>query len=49
MGWIQVTPGVTLINVTPFYNLLQNSYFENPTVEPHVLYVLSMHANFHAN
>ena len=29
MGWIQVTPNVTLSNVTPLNNLLLNSYFEN--------------------
>ena len=29
---VQVTPGVTLSNVTPPNNLLLNSYFENPTV-----------------
>ena len=46
-GWIQVTLGVTIINVTPPNNLLLNSYFENLTVELHVLYVLFMHANFH--
>ena len=38
-----------LLNVTPTNNLLLNSYFENPTVGLHVLYVLNMHANFHAN
>ena len=30
-------------------NLLLNSYFENPTVELHILYVLNIHAKFHAN
>ena len=44
---LRVTLGVTLSNVTPLNNLLQNSYFENPTVELHVLYVLTTHANFH--
>ena len=48
-SWIQVTPGVTLRNVTPPNNLLLNSYFENSTVKLHVLYVLNMYANFHAN
>ena len=28
MGLIQVTPNVTLSNVTPLNNLLLNSYFE---------------------
>ena len=36
-------PGITLSNVT----LLYNSYFENPTIELHVLYVLKIHADFH--
>ena len=39
----------THIYITLPNNLLLNSYFENPTVELHVLYVLSMHANFHIN
>ena len=38
-----------LLNVTPTNNLLLNSYFEKPTVGSHVLYVLKIHANFHAN
>ena len=49
MSWVQVTPGVTLSNITSLNNLLLNSYFENPTVELHVLYFLNTHANFHAN
>ena len=48
-SWVQVTPGVTLSNVTPPNNLLLNSYFENTTIELYVLYVLNMHANFHIN
>ena len=43
---VQVTPGITLSNVTPPNNLLQNSYFENLTVE---LYVFNILANFHVN
>ena len=46
IGWVQVILGVTLSNITLPNNLLLNSYFENPTVELHVLYVLSMHTNF---
>ena len=45
-SWVQVTPGVILINVTLLNNLLFNSYFENSFIE---LYILNMHANFHAN
>ena len=41
---LKITPGVTLSNITPLNNLLLNSYFENPTVELHVLYVLNIHA-----
>ena len=48
MGLVQVTIDVTLKNVTPTNNLL-NSYFENPIVGSHFLYILNMHANFHAN
>ena len=49
MGWVQITFGITLSNVTPPNNLLLNSYFENSTVELYVLYVLNMHANFYVN
>ena len=49
MGWVQIIFGITLSNVTPTNNLLLNSYFENSTVELHVLYVHNIHANFHAN
>ena len=49
MGWVQVIPSVTLNNFTQSNNLLLNSYFENPTIELHILYVLNMHANFHVN
>ena len=40
MSEVQVTPGVTLSNVTPPNNLLLNSYFKNHIVKLHVLYVL---------
>ena len=46
---VQVAPDVTLKNITPPNNLLLNSYFEDPTIGLQVLYVLHMHANFHAN
>ena len=49
MGWIQVTPNVTLNNVTPLNNLLMKLYFKNSTVGLHVLYFLNMYANFHTN
>ena len=49
MGWIRVILHVTLSNVKPPNNLLFNSYFENSTIKLYVLYVLNMHANFHAN
>ena len=48
-GWVEVTLDVTLKNVKPTNNLLLNSYFENPTVGSHFLYVLNMHVNFLAN
>ena len=47
--WVQVTLDVTLKNVTLTNNLLLNSYFENPTLGSHFLYVLNMHTSFHAN
>ena len=49
MGWVQVTPGVTLNNATPSNNLLLSSYFKNLTIGLHVLYVFNMHANFYIN
>ena len=49
MSWIQVIPGVTLNNITPPNNSLQNSYFGNPTIELHDMYVLNTHTNFHVN
>ena len=49
MGWIRVILHVTLSNVKPPNNLLFNSYFENLTIGLHVLYVLNIHSNFHAN
>ena len=49
MGWVQITPSVTLSNVISPNNLLLNSFFENPTIELYVICVLNMHANFHAN
>ena len=49
MGWIQVTPGITLSNITPPNNLLLNSYFENLTIGLHILCVFNMSANFYTN
>ena len=49
MSLVQVKSSVALSNVTPLNNLLLNLYFENLTVELHVLYVFSMHVNFYTN
>ena len=49
MGWVQVTPGVTLSSVTRPNNLLLNSYFGNLTVGLHVLYAFNMHIKFRSN
>ena len=49
MGWVQVTSNITSSNVTILNNLLMNLYFENSTIELHVLYILNMHAKFHIN
>ena len=46
-GWIQVTPDITLSNVTISNNLLMNLYFDNSTIGLHILFVLNMYANFH--
>ena len=49
MGWVQVTSNIPLSNVTIPNNLLMNLYFENFTIELHVLYILNMHTKFHIN
>ena len=49
MSWNQFTRSVTLSDVASLNSFLLNSYFENPTVELHVLYVINIHAKFHAN
>ena len=49
IGWVQVTLDVTLKNITPTNNILLNSYFKNPTVGLHVLYVFNMPTKFPAN
>ena len=41
MSWVQVTPIVTLNNVTPSNNLLMNLYFENSTAG---FFICSKHA-----
>ena len=47
--WVQVTPSITLNNVTQPNNLLLNSYFKIFTIELYVLYVLNMHTNINVN
>ena len=49
MGQDQVTPGVTLSNVTPLDIFSLDSYFTKPTVGLINLYVFIMHAKFHVN
>ena len=49
MGWVQVTLGVTLSNVTQQNNVLLNSYFESPIDELYALYFFNIYVNFHAN
>ena len=49
MGWVQVTFGISLSNVTLPDNLLLNSYFENLIIGLYLLYVFTMHANFYTN
>ena len=48
-SWVQITFGITLCNITPPNNLLLDSYFKDPTVELHILYMLNMHTNFNIN
>ena len=46
MSWVHVIFSVTLSNVTSTNNLLYNLYFENLTIELHILYVLNIHVNW---
>ena len=49
VSWNQFTRSITLSDVTSLNSFLLNSYFENSTVELHVLYVINIHAKFHVN
>ena len=46
---VQVTPSITLSNVTLSNNLLLNSYFKNHIIELYILYNLNVHVNFRSS
>ena len=50
MGWVQVTPNVTLNYITLHLIIfLLDWYFKNLTIELHVKYVFNMHTKLCAN
>ena len=49
MWWVEIIFGITQKNITPFNNLLLNSYFKNLIVGLFILYVLNIHVNFNSN
>ena len=49
MGWVKVTPSVTLNNITPLNIFKLNVNFDKFTVRLHCLYILSMLTNFKDN
>ena len=49
MSWVQVTPSVTLSNITPLNIFKLNVNFNKFTVRLHCLYILSMFTNFKDN
>ena len=46
MCWVQVTPGVTLSNVTPLNIFLLDANFDKSTLRLHYLRIFSMLAKF---
>ena len=49
MNWVQVKPGVTLSNITPFNNLLLDANFDKSTVGLNYIHILSMLTKFHGD
>ena len=48
-SWIQVTPSVTLSDITSLNNLLLDTNFDKSTVTLHYIHILFMLAKFHGN
>ena len=46
MGWVKVTPSVTLNNITPFNIFLLDAKFDKSTVKLHYLRIFSILAKF---
>ena len=49
MCWVQVTPGVTLSNVTPLNIFLLDANFDKSTLRLHYLRIFFMLAKFQGN
>ena len=48
-SWVQVTPSVTLSDITSLNNLLLDTNFDKSTIGLHYIYILFMLAKFHVN
>ena len=48
-SWIQVTPSVTLSDITSLNNLLLDTNFDKSTTGLHYIHILFMLAKFHGN
>ena len=46
---VQITPGVTLSDITPVNKLLLDANFDKSTVGLHYIHILSMLAKFHGD
>ena len=49
MSWVQVTPGVTLSDITKLNNLLLDANFDKSTIGLYYIHILSMLAKFHGD
>ena len=49
MSWVQVTPGVTLSDITKLNNLLLDANFDKSTAGLYYIHILSMLAKFHGD
>ena len=48
-SWVQITPGVTLSDITQLNNLLLDANFDKSTIGLHYIHILSMLAKFHGD
>ena len=48
-SWVQVTPGITLSNITPLNKLLLDANFDKSTIGLHYIHIISMLTKFHGD